>query len=145
MGSSPIDRTNKKKTPPIGGVFFLLAPTARSWSPTATITFKLMQNCGAVEKNAAFACKMLLLKQQGILQAWRLCRQSGASPIVTPPQSGGLFWWKSCRKSRFIKIFRVFGMKGTFCPPQFGIIEVEGGQRTRIKTTKKRGLKCKKI
>ena len=30
MGSSPIVRTNKKKTPPIGGVFFLLAPTARS-------------------------------------------------------------------------------------------------------------------
>jgi hypothetical protein len=42
-------------------------------------------------------------------------------------------------KSRFIKIFLVFGRRGTFCPPRFGIIEVEGGQRTRKKQQRKEG------
>ena len=41
MGSSPIVRTNKKKTPPIGGGVFLLARSLGPRTPAALQNFKI--------------------------------------------------------------------------------------------------------
>ena len=55
-GSSPGVRTNKKKTPPIGGVFFLLAQIARRRTPAARRTLKFAIGLEAAEKKVGF-CK----------------------------------------------------------------------------------------
>ena len=91
MGSSPIVRTNKKEGTQSGAFFFVATAAVRPRTPTATIAFKLMQNCGAVEKNAAFACKMLLSKQQGILQASAAEPQkAGQVPSSAPTKNAPL-------------------------------------------------------